>query len=689
MHWIDWLFIAVPFAAVCVVAIATRRYVRGVAEFLAAGRSAGRYLVANAEGTAAMGAITIIATFELLYRAGTTVGWWQSIQTPVWIFLTIGGFVAYRYRETRALTMAQFFEMRYSRRFRVFMGSLAWIAGLINYGIFPVVSAKFFVTFLSMPLTLHLAGFELPTYVIVMAVLISLNVFFITLGGQLTAMVTDCIEGLISGVMLVALMIGVCCAFSLKQMATALTSRPPGQSLINPFDAGSIADFNIWFVVIGILGGVYSYMAWQGNSGFNASAASPHEAKMGRILGQWRAYARASAITLLAIGALTYMHHPDFAAGAAKVNAETTALAGQLPPSQSVVPVALREFLPTGLRGMLAAVMLFAVLACDGSYLHSWGSIFVQDVLLPIRQSRGRPSLSPKEHLRWLRISIVGVALFAFAFGILYRQGDYILMFFAITGAIFLGGAGSCIIGGLYWSRGTTAGAWSGMVVGSSLAVTGIVIQQLRPDFLLNGQWMSFVAMLAAIATYVSVSLLTGRVPHNMDKLLHRGPYAVDETTGLPLPESQKRDSIWRTLLGLDSDFSRADKRQSMLLFAWSAAWFVAFVIITSWNIISPWPTGWWVNWTLAVTVFIAFAVSGVTTIWFTWGGVRDLRRLFVRLRAMAANRADDGTVFTPAEAVEERRHGHPVPTAMVSSGDATAEPLLVPLGSAKGLNNV
>ena len=57
MHTIDWLIFTIPFAFVCGLAYITRRYVRSVVDFLAAGRVAGRYLVANAEGAAAMGAM--------------------------------------------------------------------------------------------------------------------------------------------------------------------------------------------------------------------------------------------------------------------------------------------------------------------------------------------------------------------------------------------------------------------------------------------------------------------------------------------------------------------------------------------------------------------------------------------------------------------------------------------------------
>jgi len=41
---------------------------------------------------------------------------------PLGLLMTLTGWVVYRFREMRSLTLAQFFEMRYSRNFRVFAG---------------------------------------------------------------------------------------------------------------------------------------------------------------------------------------------------------------------------------------------------------------------------------------------------------------------------------------------------------------------------------------------------------------------------------------------------------------------------------------------------------------------------------------------------------------------------------------
>src|SRR5471030_1305485 len=99
-------------------------------------------------------------------------------------------------------------------------------------------------------------------------------------------------------------------------------------------------------------------------------------------------------------------------------------------------------------------------------------------------------------------------------------------MWFTVTQAIYTGGAGAAIIGGLYWKKGTAQGAWAALLTGSGLSVGGIIARQIYGDqFPLNGMQISFFATLAAIAVYGLVSLLTCREDFNMDRMLHRGAH--------------------------------------------------------------------------------------------------------------------------------------------------------------------
>jgi SSS family solute:Na+ symporter len=427
------------------------------------------------------------------------------------------------------------------------------------------------------------------------------------------------------------------CIFRWDQIVAALANHPPGHSMLNPFDSLHLRDFNIWFVLLGIFTSCYAYGSWQGGHAFKSSAASPHEAKMANILGNWRNYARGLMFVLLALCAYTFMHHADFAAGAQQVTERLSGIEGPALQTQMRVPVALAHLLPTGVRGILAAILLFAMLACDSSYLHSWGSIFVQDVLLPLRKK----ALEPAAHLRLLRWAIAGVAVFIFLFSLFFKQTDYILMFFAITGAIY-SGAGAVIVGGLYWRKGTTAAAWVSLLTGSTLAVTGLVIRRLNPDFPINGVWMQFIAQLAAITTYVVVSLLTHRRDYDLDKLLHRGAYAVEGNTTTAVPPQK---ITWGRLAGFDAEFTRGDKWIAGGLFAWTMFWLGVFFVGLIWNFAHPWPTAWWANYWWVVGVLVPFVVGLLTTFWFTFGGLRDLRRFFIKLATVRRDARDDGRV--------------------------------------------
>src|SRR5580700_9016810 len=112
MSWIDWAIMGVPMMVVCFIAYKTHKYMKGVSDFLSAGRVAGRYLVCTATGMAGMGVGSVLGAFEHRTVAGFSALWWQMLGFPVGVIMSLTGFVIYRYRETRALTLAQFFEMR-------------------------------------------------------------------------------------------------------------------------------------------------------------------------------------------------------------------------------------------------------------------------------------------------------------------------------------------------------------------------------------------------------------------------------------------------------------------------------------------------------------------------------------------------------------------------------------------------
>ncbi len=116
---VDWSMMIAAVLALRFVSFSTRRYMKGVSDFLSANRVAGRYLLTIAQQMGGIGVVAFIGYWESGYLRGLAPGWWTGFQIPVGTIILLTGWVFYRFRETRAMTMAQFLEMRYSRKFRV------------------------------------------------------------------------------------------------------------------------------------------------------------------------------------------------------------------------------------------------------------------------------------------------------------------------------------------------------------------------------------------------------------------------------------------------------------------------------------------------------------------------------------------------------------------------------------------
>jgi solute:Na+ symporter, SSS family len=485
---LDWTILAVFFTLLLVAAIATNRYARSVSGFLAANRCAGRYLIAVSYGMAQLGVISLVWFWQQYYDVGFTSIWWGFMENPAMILIALSGWVVYRFRQTRALTMAQFFEIRYSRRFRVFAGLVAFLSGIINYGIFPAVAARFFIALCGLPTEMAVGPWVVPTFAILMAVMLATALFFVFIGGQVAVIVTDFLQGTFGQIVFLGVMLFLLTTYSWGEIGETLLAAPEGRSMVNPFDLGQEEQFNAFYWVISVIVLFYGMLGWQGTSGYNAAAIDAHEAKMANILNGWRFRVLLLITLVLPICIRVVMTSPEHAAAAAEVQAIIAAQpANGADPavlsSELRTPAAVSVMLPSGLLGLFAAALLGAFISTNDTYLHSWGSIFIQDVVLPFRK---RP-LSARAHLWLLRSSIFGVAIFAFCFSLWYTPNQYVAMFLALTGAIFVGGAGSAIIGGLYWRRATTAGAWAAMISGMSLAGFGVVVKQMNEPLIHPG----------------------------------------------------------------------------------------------------------------------------------------------------------------------------------------------------------
>lgn len=141
MSWIDWTLVIGLLVGRTIFTVWIARFMKGVADFLSANRAGGRYILANAQGMPGIGAISVVAYFEMHYKAGFPPIWWSLLSIPLSVIIVLTGWVYYRFWETRCLTLAQFFEERYGKAFRVYAGIIMWVSGVVNFGCRSAITA--------------------------------------------------------------------------------------------------------------------------------------------------------------------------------------------------------------------------------------------------------------------------------------------------------------------------------------------------------------------------------------------------------------------------------------------------------------------------------------------------------------------------------------------------------------------
>ena len=806
--WYHWIIVAVPVLAVCALAVRCRRYVRSVSDFLVAGRCAGRYVLISGSMMGNLAVTILVASAEVHYNNGFAFEFWNALLTPLGIMLALYGWITYRFRDTRAMSAGQFFEMRYSRGLRRLAAVLRGGADMLGNCIGPAVAVRFFIYLLGIPHKFTLFGEQFRTFPVLLAGCIALALLMIMAGGRISLLVTDAAQGLVSYPLFVVLIVYVLCNFSWwDEIAPVMTDRVPGESFLNPYDISQLRDFNLFALVVAfyrrIMGG-----EWVGN-GYGTVAKSAHEGKMSSLLSSFGAGMAGLLPFFIVLGIIATMNHRNYAEKAHEIRQELSVrVAEELAPDanvaaavaaataevpvqiheigvdpplsrahnldtptldaarealhatiddeaaanklyqgyrttymQQMMPVAVRNIFPRWLTALLLMLCILLVVSTDDTRIFDISMCWTQDFILPFFKK----APSPRLHLAIFKFVVLLIGICFWLGSYIFSQLDYIRMFITIGCSMWFTGAGAIVTLGLYWKRGTTAGAYASLLSAATLSLCGILIQRGWADTVLpwltahgleagvrhflevasspfdpwikwavtDAEWavkfpvnsveLSFIATLVATSLYIIVSLLTCKKPFNLARMLHRehpgenegaqrscaikgdaarqmkgdalrqikGALCANESSLPPTaapsllpqaapslpsqtaaaPSFKVRPSFAKRLLdhlvGINSEYTREDRFLAWAVFGYNIIYgfLGSFVLVAICAKVFHWPIHAWVVKTFITALVVPLVFGVITTVWFTWGTTRDIRRLFRDLETRVRDDRDNGMV--------------------------------------------
>ena len=751
MAWYDWLIVILPVLFVYGMGIYSNRYIKDVTAFLSAGRICGRYVISIGDIANGLSVIALLAYVEIHYKTGFALSFWSALSVPIGMMLGLYGFCTYRFRETKAQSIGQFFEMRYSRKFRVFAAGLRSFAEVLANMIMPALAARFFMYFLELPKNFNFLGFNFSTFNTIMIFVLFLAVSIICFGGSVAIIVTDTIQGFICYPLMTMFVLFVLYKFSWSnEVMPVLSARIAGENFLNPYDIKNLRDFNYFFLFVSMVALVFHRSSWAGSGGNSSAARSPHEQKMASLLGTWRGAIGSVFYVLIAIAVIVFLNHGTFSKDAHKIRKNLShqiandiipdaSLKEQLKSSienskeeafypeenaplsqknnvdtrylsnvsdvlnkdtedvktegknnslfqqfrtlyyQQLLPATLKNILPPGMLGLFCLLMILAMISTDDSRIFSSAITISQDVVLPFIKKQ----LTPKQHIWILRIVTIIIGVIFFLGSSYMAQLDYINMYVTLVCTMWLGGCGPVIVLGLYSKFGSTLGAWASLLNGVFMSLFGVLIQRNWADVVypwlvqhdlvtvvskilhtlsrpfhpyivwemdaikcpINSYEWYFLTMIISLAFYILFSFVTYKKPFNLERMLHRGKYALDNNVIVDKVWTKK--NFYNKLIGITSEYTLGDKIIAWAYFVYSIIYrfLGTFLVVAIWNIFSPWPMHWWGYYFLIVFVLIPGIIAAFTAVWFGICGTIDLRAMFCDLKKRVINPLDNGRV--------------------------------------------
>ncbi|MFF3398048.1 sodium:solute symporter [Streptomyces sp. NPDC002659] len=432
------------------------RRAKSKSEFLVAGRRLGPGMYSGTMAAIVLGGASTIGGVGLGYKYGLS-GAWMVFAIGLGL-LALSIFFSARIARLKVYTVSEMLDLRYGGKAGLISGVVMWAYTLMLAVTSTIAYATIFDVLFDMNRTLAiiLGG--------------SIVVAYSTLGGMWSITLTDMVQFVVKtvGVLLLLLPIAVVKAGGFGAMKAALPTE-----YFDPLGIGGETIFT--YVLIYTFGMLIGQDIWQRVFTARSDRVARHG---GTVAGTYcLVYALAGAV----IGTAARVLYP------------------KLPNADDAFATIVKDELPMGVRGLVLAAALAAVMSTSSGALIACATVANNDIWSRLRglTSRGGGDHDEVKGNR-VFILIMGVGVICTAIAL-----NNVVEALTVAYNLLVGGLLVPILGGLLWKRGTVYGALASVIVG------GVAVIGLMASYGILANEPIYYGLLLSLAAYVIVSLAT------------------------------------------------------------------------------------------------------------------------------------------------------------------------------------
>lgn len=510
MHWLDWIVIAFYFALIGWVAWWYGRHQRDSIDYFLAGRNAGWVVIGASIFTSNIGSEHIVGLAGQGAATGMAMAHWEL---HAWCLIVLAGLFVPFYYKSGVKTIPEFLEKRFSARTRWILSCVSLVAYVFTKVSVTVYAGAIVFQALLPDIVLTVGGQ-------------TLNAFWI--GAFTTVIVTGVytVFGGMRAIMSTATPQAVIILFGSAVITTIGLAKLGGWGELVAACKANAANFALWrplsdpdFPWLGILvaSPIVGLWYWCTDQYIVQRALSARDlatarrgALFGGLLKVW------PVLIFLVPGMIGWaLHQKGIIQLPLKPGTEDI-------DGDQVFPSLVRLLLPPGIRGLIVACLLAALMSSLASLFNSSASLFTVDIYEKLRPGRSERHLLTVGRIATATVVVLGIiwipVMARISGGGLYQYLQSVQGYLAppITAVFFLG---------LFWKRINSAGATWGLAAGFVLGMTKLTIQAFcgkgkieSPAWLaaigdFNFLYATGILFAASAGIIVAASLLTPRPP--------------------------------------------------------------------------------------------------------------------------------------------------------------------------------